>query len=155
MKKLSNRMDRGAVKALQLTARYGATEAVRTSAQTSPRPRATGTFDRSWIVTKLSDGALLSNTAQHSRFVEVGRRPGKQPPVKAIEAWMSAKKIGKTQGRGRRARLRSVAWIIARKIGRKGTRGRYILKRTIPKMRKRLALELAVQMRKVFQNAAK
>lgn len=148
---LSKKMDKAAVKALQLTARYGATMAVRTSAMTIPRPRATGTFERSFVVTKLHDGALLSNTAKHGRFVEVGRAAGRQPPVEAIMQWLVAKGLERESEKARRA----AAFRIARKIGRRGIKGRHVLKRTIPAMRKRLKLEMATQMRKAFESAAR
>lgn len=153
VRKLTAQMDRAVVKALQLTARYGATQAVRVSAMTSPRPRATGTFERSFVVTKLPDGALLSNSAGHARFVEVGRKAGKQPPVQAIMQWMIAK--------GMAAQLNSeseqlvVARAIARKIGRRGIKGRYVMKRTVPLMRKRLALEIVTQVQRAFEKAAR
>jgi hypothetical protein len=149
VRRLSKSMDRSVVKALRNTARWGAAEALRVSASTSPRPRATGTFERSFVVTKLVDGALLSNSAKHARFVEVGRAPGKQPPVQAIVDWMIARKIGQ----GGEAQIRATARRIARKIGRRGTRGRYVMKRTIPGMRKRLALEMMLEMRKAFERA--
>ena len=165
VRRLGGSMDAGMVRALRKTARWGAAEALRVSASTQPRPRATGTYDRSFVVTKLVDGAVLSNSAGHARFVEVGRAAGRQPPVQAIIDWMIAKKIDKqlSRGLGRdkqgklrslgRAQLEAVARRIARKIGRKGTRGRYVMRRTIPGIRKRLKLEVMLEMRRVFERA--
>ena len=165
VRRLGKRMDTGMVKALRKAARWGATEALRVSASTVPRPRATGTYERSFVVTKLVDGAVLSNSAGHARFVEVGRAPGRQPPVQAIIDWMIARKIDKQMARGLgrdssgrfqslgQARLESAARRIARKIGRKGTKGRYVMKRTIPGIRKRVKLEVMLEMRRVFERA--
>ena len=148
VRRLGKRMDGGMVKALRKAARWGATEALRVSASTVPRPRATGTYERSFVVTKLVDGAVLSNSAGHARFVEVGRASGRQPPVQAIIDWMLVRKID-SGGQP----IESVARRIARKIGRKGTKGRYVMKRTIPGIRKRVKLEIMLEMRRVFERA--
>jgi hypothetical protein len=105
-------------------------------------------------VTKLPDGAVLSNSARHAIFVELGRRPGRQPPVQAILEWMIAKRFRPARGSGDRDKqLRSVARLIARKIGRKGTKGRHVLRRTMPGLQRRLRLEMAIAMRKAFERA--
>lgn len=39
-------------------------------------------------VTMTSDGAVLGNKAKHARFVELGRRAGRPPPVTVILLWM-------------------------------------------------------------------
>lgn len=166
LRSLMKSMDGASVQALRKTARWGATEVARVSAQTNPRPRATGTFERSWVVVKLVDGALLANSAKHSAIVEAGRRPGKQPPVLAIMEWMIAKRIDKrlSRGLGRdaqgkfksigRDQLRAIALRIARAIGRRGIRGRYVLRKTLPSLRKRLALEVQLEMQRAFQREA-
>lgn len=51
---------------------------------------------------------IIIKAASHGRFVEFGRRPGKQPPIKEIEGW--AKRHG------------IPAYLVARKIGQKGTK---------------------------------
>jgi hypothetical protein len=148
VRRLGKRMDSGMVRALRKAARWGATEALRVSASTVPRPRATGTYERSFVVIKLVDGAVLSNSAGHARFVEVGRAPGRQPPVQAIVDWLLVRKIDT----GSKS-VEAVARQIARKIGRKGTKGRYVMKRTIPGIRKRVKLEVMLEMRRVFERA--
>lgn len=162
IRKLGREMDRAAVGAMRKTARWGAAEVLRISATTTPRPRAFGTYERSWVVTRLSDGAALSNSAKHAYFVEVGRQPGRQPPTAPIVEWMIAKRLDKRlaraagrDGRGRfkslsRKRLESIAYLIARKIGRDGTKGTRVLERAVPGMRRRLRLELAIAMRAAF-----
>jgi hypothetical protein len=153
--------------ALRKTARWGAGQALRISATSQPRPRATGTFERSFVVTKLVDGALLSNSARHAIFVEVGRKPGRMPPVAAILEWMIAKRIdkqiGRALGRDEAGRfqaapqvvLQAVALRIARKIGRRGTKGRRIMAQVLPLLRKRLRIEIDAAMAKAFASAGK
>jgi hypothetical protein len=157
MRRLGRNMDTAAVTALRKTARWGAAEALRMSATSSPRPRATGTFERSFVVTKLPDGAALSNSAAHARFVEIGRKAGRMPPVQAIVDWMIAKridkKLGRKSGESRDAQIRAVALRIARKIGKRGTKGRLVMRRTMPGLAKRLRIELAMEMRKTFERS--
>ena len=149
VRSLAKRFDGAVIEALRKTARYGATMAVGVSAKSSPRPRARGTYERSFLVTKLPDGAALSNTARHGIFVEVGRKPGKMPPIQAIVDWLIAKKVGRDP-----AKLRGLAFGIARKIGRVGTRGRFVMKRTVPIMAKRLPIEIQAAMSRAISRAA-
>jgi hypothetical protein len=153
LRKLGRRMDAGMVVALRKTARFGATQAVRVSATSTPRPRATGTYERSFVVTQLRDGAVLSNSAAHAIFVELGRRPGRMPPVAKIVAWMIAKRIA-SRG-GSRAELERAALRIARKIGKRGTKGRHVMQRLLPIIRKRLRVEIEAEMARVFATASR
>jgi hypothetical protein len=147
---LAKQFDNGVITALRKTARYGATQAVRMSATSKPyRPRATGTYERSFTVIKVPDGAILTNMARHSIFVEVGRRPGKRPPLKPIIEWVRIKRLAKGSKAVR------VALAIQRKIGRKGTKGRYVLRRTMPLLAKRLPLEISLAMQKAVDRAAR
>lgn len=167
LRKLGKNMNGGVVEALRRTARWGATDALRVSVESEPRPRATGTYERSFIVTKLPDGAVLSNSSRHGRFVELGRDPGKAPPVQVILEWMIIKKIDKKLGKalGRDsagkfqsiggAQLEAVARRIARAIGRRGIKGRFVFRRLVPRMRKRLQIEMSIEMRKAFERSAK
>lgn len=52
---------------------------------------------------------IVTNTAFHHRFVEMGRRPGTLPPVSVISAW-AARKLGNA----------ALGWPIAMKIKRDG-----------------------------------
>ena len=147
--KLSRDMDRAGVEAMRRTARYGHSQVQRVAAQTRPRPRASGTYARAWTVVKVDDGALLANTAKHAVFVEVGRKPGKRPPLAAILRWVELKKIAKG------SKAKRVALAVQRKIGKHGTKGRYILKRTIPIMQKRLRIEIDLAMQRAFAKQAR
>jgi hypothetical protein len=167
MRKLGKNMQDGVVAALRKTARWGASDAVRVSATSVPRPRALGTYERSFVVTKLVDGAALSNSARYARFVELGRAPGKQPPVQAILEWMIAKRIDKQMGRalGRDSagkfqaasgkQIEAVARRIARAIGRRGTKGRFVFRRLIPRLQTRLQIEMSTAMRAAFEKSSR
>lgn len=147
---LARQYDSAVIKALRKTARYGATQAVKVSAKSKPyRPRASGTYERSFTVIKVPDGAILTNTAKHSIFVELGRRPGKKPPLKAIENWVRIKRLAKG------AKALRIALAIQRKIGRKGTKGRRVMARTVPLLAKRLAVEMSLAMAKANDAAAR
>lgn len=151
LRKLGRRMDAAVVLALRKTARWGASQAVRVSATTVPRPRATGTFERSFVVTRLRDGAVLSNSARHAVFVEVGRRPGRMPPIAAILEWMIAKRLARAKG----ASSQALAFMIARKIGRRGTKGRYVMRKVLGLLRVRLQVEIDAEMKRAFATTTK
>lgn len=79
---------------LVLMARKAA-EHGRTRAQILARQeglRATGTYERSFIVVDTTDGAIMANAAKHAYFVERGRRAGaKPPPAAVILRWLMDK----------------------------------------------------------------
>ena len=71
-----------------------AAEHGRTRAQMLARQsgmRATGTYERSFIIEDTIDGAVLANTAKHAYFVERGRRVGRPPPASIILRWLMDK----------------------------------------------------------------
>ena len=63
------------------------------------------------------------NPAEWAIPLEVGRKPGKMPPVDAIQYWVERK--GLAQGED----SRQVAFLIARAIGRRGTEGAHMAER--------------------------
>lgn len=82
-------------------------------------PRATGTLRSRWVVIAAfrltpAPGVIVdvrvSNTAPKSYFRIIGRAPGKQPPIKAIQQWCKVKGIDV-----------NAAYPIAKAIGQKGT----------------------------------
>ena len=165
LRKLGRSMDAAMIVALRKTARWGAGQALMVSATTQPRPRASGTYERSFVVTKIPKGALLSNSAGHAIFVELGRRPGRMPPVAKILEWMILKRIDKQisrqQGRDAGGRfvaatqeqLHAVALRIARAIGKRGIKGRKIMQQLQPLLRARLRIEIDEAMKKAFASA--
>lgn len=50
--------------------------------------RATGTYEQSFVAHETKDGAVVGNASEHAVFVEVGRRPGRRPPLDAILKWL-------------------------------------------------------------------
>lgn len=79
---------------LVLMARKAA-EHGRTRAQILSRQaglRASGTYERSFVIEDTADGAILANSAKHAYFVERGRRAGaKPPPASIILRWLMEK----------------------------------------------------------------
>jgi hypothetical protein len=66
-----------------------------TISRTKPyKPIAKGTYRNSWNVHKHSTGAVLGNSTLQARFVEIGRLPGRAPPLKPIYEWVKTKKLG-------------------------------------------------------------
>lgn len=59
-------------------------------------------------------------TVAYAIYADQGRRPGRQPPVAAIAAWMRAKGLGD---------WRRGAWAIARAIAQRGVRPRRYMQR--------------------------
>lgn len=85
------------------------------------------------------------SAAPHAAVVEEGRRPGKFPPVRAIEAWVYRKGLGASVSRSGRIRrpgpniladptarpdrkIREIAFLVARKIAREGTEGKHMFR---------------------------
>ena len=142
-------MDRAVVTGLRRAARRSVADLLEASAKTKPhRPRATGTFERSFVVVKLPNGAAVANSARHARFVEVGRRKGRQPPIKPLVEWIIRKRLA------RPGRARHLAFMVARKIARTGTPGKFVFRRALPKIAKRVPVEVDRAMTKEFARQA-
>lgn len=62
------------------------------------------------------------NPLEYALPLELGRRPGKQPPTSAIELWVT-RKLGLSG-----SEARNTAYLIARAIGRRGTQGAFMLR---------------------------
>lgn len=84
-------MERGIQMAAWKAAQWGEAQAVRATMRSGVN--ASQTYARSWISRKVKDGALVANSAKHAYFVERGRKPGKMPPLDAIEVWIKLKKL--------------------------------------------------------------
>lgn len=65
-------------------------------------------------------GRLLGSS--YSYFVEYGRKPGKRPPITAIEQWIIDKNLTLNN-----ISVPSLAFLVARKIGNEGTKGTGII----------------------------
>ena len=75
----------------------------------------------SFKVEKKSEFAYLIsiNLPEYWKYIEYGRRPGKQPPLGKIASWIEIKQIAPDTTR-RVPDLQRLAFVIARKIGREG-----------------------------------
>lgn len=166
LRKLGYQGEREMVQAMMNAGRFGATAVLRQSAQTTPRPKASGTYERSWLVQRLRDGSVLSNSSQHSFFVERGRRRGKAPPLQPIMEWVWQKRLltkGMPRPRSRRKKRKvtpmallltmaatlQIARGVQRKIARHGTPGRFVLRNTMPRIARRVRHEVRVVVRRL------
>lgn len=66
---------------------------------------------------------VIVNPLTYAVAVENGRKPGRMPPIDAIQLWVIRKGIAG------RDDSRSVAFLIARAIGRRGTKGAFMFKK--------------------------
>lgn len=67
--------------------------------------------------------AVVSSSLFYAPIVEVGRRPGKRPPVEALVTWVT-RKLGVAPGEAAR-----VAFLVSRKIGARGYAGYHMFER--------------------------
>lgn len=84
------RLHASLVRLCRSAAAYGRTQAMGLARASGMR--VSGTYERSFIVGVVVDGAVLANTAEHADIIENGRRPGaRPPPVGVILMWMMEK----------------------------------------------------------------
>lgn len=96
-----------------------------------------GVYRRSFRFEDIPGGAVAYNSAPYASIIELGRRPGKFPPISVIMQWVRRKKIGMAAGprakgsaAGRRLNdreVRRMAFVIARAIAKRGLPARMIL----------------------------
>jgi len=88
--------------------------------------RGSGAYGASFITERIKGGAMITNTARHSLFVERGRRPGRAPPLDPIIEWVKAKGFAKTALKKARQRRRAASGKsrVRRKPGPKKMKGR-------------------------------
>lgn len=80
------------------------------------------------------DGTTLSvsfNLEDYWKYVEYGRRPGKRPPIDAIERWIKVKPIIPDPINGRVPTTKQLAFLISRKIGMEGTKAQRPLEKAV------------------------
>lgn len=80
------------------------------------------------------DGTSLMvsfNLEDYWKYVEYGRRPGKRPPIDAIEQWVKVKPIIPDPINGRVPTTKQLAFLISRKIGMEGTKAQRPLEKAI------------------------
>jgi len=80
------------------------------------------------------DGTSLMvsfNLEDYWKYVEYGRRPGKRPPIDAIEQWIKVKPIIPDPINGRVPTTKQLAFLISRKIGMEGTKAQRPLEKAV------------------------
>ena len=66
---------------------------------------------------------IVFHTPDYFKYVENGRGPGKNPPIKAIEDWITIKHITPyPTAKGKLPTKKQLAFLISRAIGRDGTK---------------------------------
>ena len=70
------------------------------------------------------------NAPEYWKYANYGRRPGKMPPVSAIEEWITRRRIVPEPNTST-PNVTSLAYVIARKIGREGTIGTNFLEKSL------------------------
>lgn len=171
---VGRRIEAGMIQAARSAASWGVAHG--TSRAQASGVNASQTYARSFLSMPTRNGAVLSNKAEHSFFVERGRLPGRAPPISVIGQWMVQKGIAKvrvaksrdtnlTSARGqanrtraskRRAaameRYRAIAWQIAMKIARRGTKGRFIFRAMLPALHRRWMSETRRQLSRLTRD---
>ncbi len=90
---------------------------------------ATGNLIRSLdfkIINDVNGLMLKIMAAPYFKYVDEGRRPGKQPPIKPIQSWIEKKEIQIKNYSSKQS-----AFIIARSIGKKGIQPMNLTERLI------------------------
>ena len=95
---------------------------------------------------------LVLTLKDYWKWIENGRKAGKQPPINDILRWINKKNI---QPRERGLSKRSMAFLIARKIGLQGIKGKGLLKNTEDTYRESFIEECTKAITKDIYNALK
>jgi hypothetical protein len=107
---------------------------------TEPIPVDMGQYKAGWMLTPTASGCIVGNATKQATPIEVGRKPGKMPPLEPLLYW--AKRHGFKNWGG-------VAVAIQHKIFHYGIKGRLVLKNTLirftPQMSKTLRRSLEEQ----------
>ena len=78
-------------------------------------PNVTGKMSQSLGYRLDENGLTIFSSEKYFTVLETGRKPGKMPPISAIEEWVRNKPIASD------INPRSLAFLIARKIGEEGS----------------------------------
>lgn len=96
----------------------------------------------SYKVSTATGGWLISvSLANYWKYVEYGRKPGKMPPLSAIENWINVKQIiphsiTLKSGKTVIPTIPQLSFLIARKIGRDGIQPRPLFKNSFEAAKK-------------------
>jgi len=64
------------------------------------------------------------------KWVEEGRKKGRQPPPEAIERWIEVKRLVPNPSNHKIPNTKQLAYLIGRKIGQEGTQGKHMIQKT-------------------------
>jgi hypothetical protein len=109
----------------------------------------TGHYKRSWKWEALSDGARVYNTAPYASIIEMGRRPGRFPPITLIQKW-AQRRLGLSLKEAKAA-----AFPIARAIAKRGLIGRKVMANAMPKVEKDFLEEVEKELAKELAKGGK
>ena len=80
--------------------------------------------------------------ADYWKWIEKGRRPGKMPPLGAIEKWIKVKPVIPKPYNGKLPTEKQLAFLIGRKIALEGTEARHPLRDTLEDKNQEFLLQI-------------
>ena len=83
------------------------------------------------IIKKQDEVILQLIAADYLKYVDEGRKPGKMPPLKALDKWIIKRGIAPRDKKGKFIPRASVKFLIARSIGKNGIKGIHVVRKTI------------------------
>jgi hypothetical protein len=89
--------------------------------------------DTTQVAVEIKNGRLIISLMlqEYWKWVEYGRKYGKNPPSDAILEWIKVKPVIPNPINGRIPSQKQLAFLIARKIGRDGTQPRHAINKTV------------------------
>lgn len=134
LKKLGTSMPQATVRGMrEVGLRLQGDFVQKTIQSTDPIPVDMGQYKAGWQMTPTASGCIVGNATKQGTAVEVGRKPGKMPPLEPLLFW--AKRHGFKRWAG-------VAVAIQHKIFRNGIKGRFVLKNTLTRFRSQMGKTL-------------
>lgn len=95
------------------------------------------------FVTTGDDFALVVEMPDYYFYVDKGRRPGRFPPLAAIDKWTIQKRIPAIRdARGRFVERKTLVYLMARSIAVYGTMGTEFIQKTIDKLLPKITEEM-------------
>lgn len=92
---------------------------------------------------------------EYWKWANYGRKPGKMPPINAIEQWINVRGITPKSKNGLPVSEKSLAFLIARKIGRDGTEGSHFLEPAVENAYNTFENQISIAVTKDLVNALK
>jgi hypothetical protein len=83
------------------------------------------------IIKRADETILQILAADYLQYVDEGRKPGKFPPLKALDKWIVRRGIAPRDKKGKFISRASVKFLIARSIAKNGIKGIHVVRKTI------------------------